>query len=66
MRIYLHMNHVHRELEFGTAEPDVLCCVYKLQETWNGKCELLEEPNVKLLEARDGDPTNDCFYLCKR
>jgi hypothetical protein len=59
--IHLHINYVVRELKFGKPEPEVLCCVHELQETWDGNRELIEEPNFKLLEARGGDPMNKCF-----
>jgi len=45
-------NSLGNELEFGTVEPEILCCVHKLQEAWNGKCELVEEGNFELLEAK--------------
>jgi hypothetical protein len=56
-------NVVAKELELATAEPEVLCCVHKLQEKWDGKGEVLEEQNFELLEARGGDPTNKRFQV---
>jgi hypothetical protein len=61
--IHRHKDSLLVELEFGTVEPEVLCCVHKLQETWDRKCELVEKDNLKLLEARGGDPMNECFQV---
>jgi hypothetical protein len=61
--IHIHKDSLRVELEFGTVEPEVLCCVHKLQETWDGKRELVEEPNFKLLEARCGDLTNKSLQV---
>jgi hypothetical protein len=49
------------EFEVGTVEAEVLCCVHKLQETWDRKRRLVEEFNLKLLDARGGDPMNKRF-----
>jgi hypothetical protein len=38
--------------QIGIVEPEGLRCVNKLQETWNGISELLEELNAETLEAR--------------
>jgi hypothetical protein len=38
-----HIKFLVLEHEIGIVEPEVLCCVHKLRETWNGKRELLEE-----------------------
>jgi hypothetical protein len=62
-RIHLHVNLTLREPEFDTVEPQVLCCVYKLQEMWNKKCELLEETNLELLKARGRDATKERFRV---
>jgi hypothetical protein len=51
------------EPEFATVEPEVLCCVDKPQETWDGKPELVKELDLELLEARGGDPMNKCFQV---
>ena len=61
--IDLRMNLLTIEPEFCGVEPEVLCCVHKLHETWDRKCELVEEDNLELLEARSGDPTNKCFQV---
>jgi hypothetical protein len=58
-----HTNVLVIEIEYGTVEPEVLCCVHKLQETWDRKCELVEEVDIKPLEARGGDPTNECLQV---
>src|SRR6266566_507351 len=55
--IHLHLNLSVRELEIGTAEPEVPCCVHELHEIWDGKRGLLEEENLELLKAGGGDPT---------
>jgi len=56
--IDLHINSlVVLELELCTVEPEVLCCVHKLQQPKNGECDSLEEVNFELLEARGGDST---------
>ena len=51
------------EFDCGALEPEVLCGVHELLETWDGKHELTEEVNMKLLEARGGDPANNCFQV---
>src|SRR5258708_7784296 len=61
--IHSYVNVVVREHEIGTAEPEVLCCVHKLQETRNGKRELVEEGNFELLEERGSDPRNNRFHV---
>ena len=61
--IDLHMNVLAVEPEFCAVEPEVLCCVHKLHETWDRKRELVEEVNLELLEARSGDPMNKCFQV---
>jgi hypothetical protein len=61
--IHPHRDSLRVELEGGTVEPEVLCCVHKLQETWDGKHELVEEEDFKLLKARCGDPTNKCLQV---
>jgi hypothetical protein len=48
---------------YGTVEPEILCCIHKLQKTWDGKHELVEEENPEFLEARGGDPRNECFQV---
>jgi hypothetical protein len=44
-KIRLHENSLIRELELDAVEAENFCYVQKLHETWNGKCELLEELN---------------------
>src|SRR5882757_5282989 len=61
--IHPHNDSLRVKPEFGTVKPEALCCVHKLQETWDGKRELVEEVNFKLLEARCGDPTNKCLQV---
>jgi hypothetical protein len=58
-----HMNSIVIEHEYCAVEPEVLCCVHKLRETWDRKRELVEEVNVELLEVRSGDPMNECFQV---
>jgi hypothetical protein len=62
--IDLHMNSIVIEQEYCAVEPEILCCVHKLCETWDRKCELVEEVNEKILKARSGDPMNKCFQVC--
>ena len=57
------MNVLAVEPEFCAVEPEVLCCVHALHETWDRKRELVEEVNLELLEARSGDPMNKCFQV---
>ena len=61
--IDLQINLPREELEFGALEPEILCCVHQLHETWDRKPVLVEEANVELLEARGGDLTNECFQV---
>ena len=61
--IDLHTDSPPGELEIGTVEAEVLCCIHKFQEMWNGKRKLVEEYNLELLEARDGDLMNKCFQV---
>jgi hypothetical protein len=61
MQIDLHINFLPEELEFCTIKSEVLCCFKKLQETWDGKRELVEEVNFELLKARGGDSMNKCL-----
>jgi hypothetical protein len=63
MRIHLHSNVLVVKLELGTLEREALDCVHKLQETRDGIRELVEKPDVKLLEARGGDPMDKCFQV---
>jgi hypothetical protein len=62
IKFYIKLHH--GELEFDTLELEVLCGVYKLQETWDGGCELVVEDNIKLLEARGDDPMKNYFRVC--
>jgi hypothetical protein len=61
--IDLQINLPRGELESGTVEPEVLCCVHQLHDTWDRKPVLVEEANVELFEARGGDPTDKCFQV---
>jgi hypothetical protein len=61
--INLHMSLRPEEFELGTIEHEVFYRVHKLQETWDGKRELLVENNVEPLEARSGDPTSNRFQV---
>jgi hypothetical protein len=60
---YRHINLLVLEHDLGIVEPEVLGCVHKLWETWNGKRELLEELNSQVFEARGRDPTNNRFQV---
>ena len=51
------------EQDLGIVEPEVLCRVRKLHETWNGKRELLEESNSQVFEARGRDSTKNRFQV---
>jgi hypothetical protein len=64
-RIHLHINSMRteRKEEYGTVEPEVLCCIHKVQETWNYARACPGEANDELLEARGGDPTNKPFQV---
>ena len=62
-RIDSHTNILAKELECGAFRSEVLCRIYKLWETWDGKCELAEEVNIKLREAGGGDPVNKCIQV---
>lgn len=61
--INLYINLHSEEFELGTIEPEVLYCVHKLQETRDGKCELLVEDTLEPLQARSSDPTNNHFQV---
>ena len=61
--IDVYINSLVIEPEFGAVEPEVICCVHKPQETWDGKHELVEELDLELLEARGGDLMNKCFQV---
>jgi hypothetical protein len=58
-----HINLLVLEYGHGIVEPEVLCCVHKLRETWNGKHELLEQSNLQPFEARGRDPTYNRFQV---
>src|SRR6266852_6816097 len=58
-----HINFLVLEHDIGSVEPEVLRCVHKLWEMWNGKRELLEEPNLQFFEARGRDPRNNRFQV---
>ena len=62
--LHLHNNVLVTELESGTLESEVPCCVQKLQESWHRKRELIEEVNLKLLEARGGVPMKNYTQVC--
>jgi hypothetical protein len=45
-RIHLHMNFILlSEHDFSAIEPEVLCCIHKLQERWNGMREMPGDVN---------------------
>src|SRR6267154_774737 len=58
-----HYNFLVVEPDHGIVEPEVLRCVDKLRETWNGKRELLEEYNLQSFDTRGRDPTNQRFQV---
>ena len=60
---YPHFNFLSLEPDLVIVEPEVLCCVHKLRETRNGKCELLEESNAQDFEARGRNPANNRFQV---
>src|SRR6267154_4470874 len=60
---HLHIKFCVLEPDRGIVEPEVLCCVDKLRETWNGKRELLEKQNLQPFETRGRDPTNKCLRV---
>jgi hypothetical protein len=62
-RVHLRYNAVVKKLDITTVEPEVLCCVHKLQEKWDRKGKVFEEQNVELLEARGDDPTDKRFQV---
>src|SRR6266849_1661971 len=62
-RPYQNCNSLGLEHNLDIVEPEVLCCVHKLWETWNGERELLEESNMQVFEARGRDPTNNRFQI---
>ena len=66
MGIHFHTNSLVREQETGTVEPEVLCRVHKLSETWDGKRELVGEINLELLETRGGEVSNNRFHVGAR
>jgi hypothetical protein len=57
------INFVGREHNLGSVEPTIFYCIDKMQETWNRKCEFVEELKLEPLEARGGDPTNNLFQV---
>jgi hypothetical protein len=61
--VHLHIDSLARELELDALKPEVLCSVHRVQETGDGKCDLVEEENINLLEARGGDPKNKSFQI---
>jgi len=63
--IHLDVNFFTRELGPSTAQPKAFCSAHKLLEMWDGKRELMliEEQDLKLLEARGGQPINNCFQV---
>jgi len=58
-----HIDLLVLEHNHGIVEPEVLYCVRKLREMWNGKGELLEESNLQVFEARGRDTTNNRFQV---
>jgi hypothetical protein len=63
MGIEVHFYNLLEEPEICSVEPEVLGCVHKLQETWDGKCELVVESHLEVPKARSTDPTNKCFQV---
>src|SRR6266403_195364 len=64
VKIHRDINFLASETDHGTVGTRVLCCVHKLHETWNRKCELLEEVKLQPFETRDdNDPTNNRFQI---
>jgi hypothetical protein len=59
----IHIDSLPGESEYGTLKREVFCCVQKLQETWDGKHELVEILNLDLLKTRGGDPMNKCVQV---
>jgi hypothetical protein len=59
----LHPNLIVFESDDGIVGPKVFRCIHELRETWNGKRELLEKPNLQVFEARGRDPTNNRFQV---
>jgi hypothetical protein len=43
MGIHTHIKAIVYEPDFGTAKPEVLCCIHELREMWDRKVELKEE-----------------------
>src|SRR6267154_709520 len=60
---HLHIDELVVKHDHGFVKREVLCCVHKLRETWNGKYELLEESNPQVFEARSRDPTHNRFQV---
>jgi len=58
-----HINLLVLEHDLGIVEPEILGCVHRLWETWNGERELLEESNSQVFEARGRNPTNNSFQV---
>src|ERR1700722_12481653 len=61
--INLHTNLRLGKFDSGVVELEVLCGVHKLQETWDGKRELVKEVNAEFFEARGGDPMSKSFQV---
>ena len=58
--IDLHVNSIAVKVEHRMVEPEV-CSPNELQELGNGVSELLVVANLKILDARSGDPTENRF-----
>ena len=54
---------ISASFDHGVIEPEVLCGIHKLRETWNGKRELAEVSNLWRFEARGRHSTNNRFQL---
>ena len=66
LRIEIHVNLLPGELDSHlnlALSRLVFSVVNKLQNTWNGKRELLEEQNDEPLEARGSDVTGKRFQV---
>jgi len=61
--IHTHPNRLLTEREYGTAEPEILCIVHELQETWGRKYELVKEGDLEPLKERGGDVRKKCLQV---
>lgn len=63
MWMHLYTNGVSIELEFCAAEPEVLYCTHELQEMWDRKAEVMEEPDFQSLEERGSNSRKKFFQV---